>query len=360
MRAALAAAALVVVLASAACGAQPTAGPSAQPGARPTPPASSTSAIAWLPLPAAHRYPTAPTPPATPRPPIPVPPGTPACRASQLEGASAGEEFATGNVDMPIVLRNRGAAACVLAGWADLRILDGGGRVLAAAAGRANRGTFFSDWPKVPVLMQPATPPLPARPGSGQPGRRGQAVMNLSWYDCRQPQAAVLVLDLPAAGGRLQVPFDRRGAYSPACDDPEAPNKRSGWVSRGPLSPAGFPWPPAPRYLDVRVGIHLPASVRRGSTLAYQVTLTNRDHGSYRLDPCPDYNEFLGRKDVVASHQLNCQPVGAIAPGGRVTFQMQLAIPATTMTGPNRLIWGLLDGRIATPVATAPLTITDQ
>jgi Domain of unknown function (DUF4232) len=358
MRGALAAATLVVVLASAACGAQPTAGPAAQPRARPSPPASSSAAIAWLPLPVAHHYPTAPTPPAAPRPPIPVPPGTPACQASQLQGASAGEGFATGNVNMPIVVRNRGAAACVLAGWADLRILDGRGRLLAAAAGTANRGTFFADWPEVLVLLQPGTPPLPARPGSGQPGSRGQAVMNLSWYDCRQPQAAVLVLDLPNAGGRLRVPFDRKGAYSAACDNPGT--KRAGGVLRGPLSPAGFTWPPEPRYLDIGVAIHVPAMVSRGSTLGYQVTLTNRDRSSYRLDPCPDYNEFLGRKDVVASYQLNCQPVGAIAPGERVTFQMQLAIPATTVTGPNQLIWGLSDGRIATPVATAPLTITDR
>ncbi len=357
MRGAIAAAALVVVLASAACAAQPTAGPSAQHRARPMSP---TSSIAWLPLPAAHRYPTAPTPPAIPRPPIPVPPGTPACRAGQLEGASAGVEYATGNVNMPIVVRNRGAAACVLQGWADLTILDGRGRLLAAAAGTtfANRGTFFNDWPEVPVLLASHTPPLPARPDSGQPGRHGQVVMNLAWYDCRQPRAAVLLLDLPAAGGRLRAPFDHRSAYSAVCDNPGA--KPAGTVARGPLSPAGFPWPPAPRYLDVGVDIHVPASVRRGATLAYQVTLTNRDHGSYRLEPCPDYNEFLGRKDVVASYQLNCQPVGAIAPGQRVTFQMQLAIPTTTATGPNRLIWGLLDGRIATPVATAPLTITDR
>jgi hypothetical protein len=184
--------------------------------------------------------------------------------------------------------------------------------------------------------------------------------MNMSWYDCRQPQAAVLVLDLPAAGGRLRVPFDRKGAYSPACDNTGAGAKPAGVVVRGPLSPAGFTWPPEPHYLDIGVDIHAPAMVRRGSTLAYQVTLTNRDHGSYRLDPCPDYNEFLEPKDVVASYQLNCQPVGAIAPGQRVTFQMQLAIPATTVTGPNKLVWGLSDGRIATPVATAPLTITDR
>jgi Protein of unknown function (DUF4232) len=358
MRAARAAGALVVVLASAACAAQPTAGPSAQPRATPSPP---TSVIAWLPLPAAHRYPTAPTPPAIPRPPIPVPPGTPTCRASQLEGASADGGAATGHVNMPIVVRNRGAVACVLAGWADVRILDGGGRVLAVAAGTANRGTFFDDWPKVAVLLAPSTPPLPAHPGSGQAGGRGQAVMNLEWYDCRQPRAAILLLDLPG-GGRLRVPFDRTGAYSAACEPPGAGwgAKRAWVVARGPLSPAGFTWPPEPHYLDVRVDIRAPASVRRGVTLAYQVTLTNRDHRSYRLDPCPDYNQFLGRKDVLASYQLNCQPVGAIAPGEQVTFQMRLAIPATAMTGPNQLIWGLLDGRIATPVATAPLTITDR
>jgi hypothetical protein len=268
----------------------------------------------------------------------------------------AGGGAATGHVNLPIVVRNRGAAACVLAGWADVRILDSGGRVLATAAGTANRETFFSDWPKVAVLLAPHTPPLPAHPDVG-PFRRGQAVMNLEWYDCRQPQAAVLLLDLPGGGGRLRVPFDRTGAYSPACDSPGA--MPTGVLVRGPLSPAGFPWPPAPHYLDVRVAIHAPAMVRRGSTLAYQVTLTNRDIGSYRLDPCPDYNQFLGRKDVVASYQLNCQPVGAIAPGGRVTFQMQLAIPASTATGPTRLSWALLDGRIATPVATAPLTVTD-
>jgi len=289
-----------------------------------------------------------------------VPPATPTCQASQLQGASAGEAAATGNVNMPIVVRNRGAAACVLAGWVDLRILDGRGHLLAAAAGKANRETFFNDWPKVAVLIQPHTPPFPARPGFEQPPSRGQAVMNMSWYDCRQPQAAVLVMDLPAAGGRLRVPFDRKGAYSPACDNPEAGAKPAGEVLRGPLSPAGFTWPPEPRYLDIGIHIRAPATVLRGSTLAYQVTLTNRDHGSYRLDPCPDYNEILARKDVVASYQLNCQPVGAIAPGERVSFEMQLAIPTTTVTGPNRLIWALLDGRIATPVATAPLTITDR
>ena len=56
------------------------------------------------------------------------------------------------------------------------------------------------------------------------------------------------------------------------------------------------------------------------------------------LTRVPDYNQLLGTKDLVASHQLNCRPVGAIAPGDCVTFRMQLDIPATMVTGPNRLI----------------------
>jgi hypothetical protein len=236
MRGAIAAAALVVVLASAACAAQPTAGPSAQPRARPVSP---TSSIAWLPLPAAHRYPTAPTPPAIPRPPIPVPPGTPACRAGQLEGASAGVEYATGNVNMPIVVRNRGAAACVLQGWADLRILDGRGRLLAAAAGTtfANRGTFFNDWPEVPVLLASHTPPLPARPDSGQPGRHGQAVMNLAWYDCRRPQGRGRQLPAPLPAGRSHRAW-------PAGHLPDAaghPYHHGNRTQPAHLGPAGWP-----------------------------------------------------------------------------------------------------------------------
>jgi len=259
------------------------------------------------------------------------------------------------------VVRNRGAAACYLEGWADLAILDGRGHVLAAAAGTANRRTFFDDWPKVAVLMKPGTPPFPARPRPGlrRPPDHGQAVMNMSWYDCHQPRASVLLMDLPAAGGRLRVPFGLEGAYSPACDIPGAA-KPAGWVSRGPLSPAGFPWPPPPHYLDIGVSIRAPAMVHRGSTLVYQVTLTNRGDADYRLDPCPDYNEFLQQKEPVASYQLNCQPVVQIAPGDRVTFEMRLAIPATAVTGANKLVWGLLDGRVATPVATASLDIADR
>ncbi len=109
--------------------------------------------VPWLPLPARHLYVSAPE--VTPRPPIPVPPGTPACRAGQLEGASAGEAAATGNVDMPVVLRNKDTSSCYLEGFADVTVIGPASQVLAVAASAANRGTFFADGPVVPIMMEP-------------------------------------------------------------------------------------------------------------------------------------------------------------------------------------------------------------
>jgi len=358
---------LVIMIVCAACAEAPTAGASVQGGAGAGTTASTRALrdVPWLPLPATGRYPGAPEPSAKPRPPVPVPPGTPVCQAGQLEGVELAGGAAGGHVNLPILVRNRATAACVLEGWADMTILDAGGRVLVAAVGTknpANLSTFFVGWPKLPVLLRPATPPLPGRPGAEtgytDPSHRGQAEMNMEWFDCRAPLAAVLILGLPEGGGQLRVPFPRRASYAPSCDDPQVSRTAGGWVGRDPLSPAGFTWPPKPDSLNLLVGIHAPATVRRGSTLVYQVVLVNHDHGGYRLDPCPDYNEILGRKDVIASYQLNCHPVGMIASGERVTFEMRLAVPATMATGPTQLVWALLDGRVEVPGATAPLTVT--
>jgi hypothetical protein len=276
--------------------------------------------------------------------------------ASELEGAALGEGAAAGNINMPLLIRNRTASACYLEGFADVTVVDRAGRVVAQAVGAANRGTFFADWPPVPVLMKPGTTALPTTPSPGQQVSPGQATMNMSWYDCRQPQAAQLTLDLPAAGGRLVVPFSMKGSYSPACDSPSSSPFVS--LSRGPLSPAGFSWPPAPDYITVAITVSAPPSVRRGSTLVYYVTLENTSRMDYRLGECPDYNEFLQAKAVVASFQLNCGPVAEIVPGTSATFQMKLVVPSEISTGPNDVTWALLDGRLASPVTQFPLVIT--
>jgi hypothetical protein len=307
--------------------------------------------VPWLPLPDGHRYPQAPQP--SPSLPVPVPAGTPPCRAVQLEGVGSIGGAAAGNVNYPLVLRNRSASACFLEGYADVSVLDAAGGALAQAAGGSGRGTFFDDPPVLPVMMEPGTAALSATAGPPASTDPGQARMNLQWYDCRRPQAASLLLGLPAGGARLAILFPLQAAYSPACDSPG--HTTTAGLLRGPLSPSGLGW--TSNGLTVPVSIVAPASVRAGSILRYTVTLTDRSAEAYVLSPCPDYNEFLGAKEVVASYQLNCAPVGVIPAGGTATFEMRFAVPATVVPGTKRLAWALVDGRLAIPTAATAIAV---
>ena len=314
---------------------------------------SRSAVVPWLPRPAAHLFPEPPSP--SPRSPIPVPAGTPLCGAGQLEAASTFDGAATGHINLPVILRNRGASACSLEGYADVSIVDASGGLLAQAVGAAGRGTFFQDGPMVPVLMEPSTAPLTPGEAVQWRGDRGQAWMNLEWYDCQHRQSARVFVDLPAGGGRISAPFSFTAPYSPVCDSPG--HGADSGVSRGPLSPSGLAWPPAPAVITVAVSISAPASVRRGSTLRYTAALRNESPGQYRLDPCPDYVEILGEKQAASSYQLNCSPVGVLLPGGSVIFEMRLAVPAALAAGTTRLSWTLLDGRLATPTATTIVSV---
>jgi hypothetical protein len=291
----------------------------------------------------------------TPSPPLAVAAGTPACRAGQLEGIETAGGAATGNVDERILLRNVSATACYLEGYVDISILDSSGRTLASASGTADRGTFFDLSPQaVPVLMEPGTPELSASEEVGVSGS-GQAFLNVAWYACHPAlQAAQAALQLPNGGGRLLVPFVIESPYSPVCDGTTAAYRE---LSRGPIDAAGYLSEPAPVYIEMPIGIDAPASVTAGSILTYYVTMLNASTTTYDLSECPDYVEMLGAKQPVASYQLNCGPVGAVAPGGAVTFQMRLAIPGGVATGPETLSWTLVDGRLGMATASTQIEI---
>jgi hypothetical protein len=203
--------------------------------------------------------------------------------------------------------------------------------------------------------MPPGTDPLVVNPGPGSHGVLGQALMHFEWYDCTRPQASKLVVSLPDEGGRLSVPFAVTGNHSPACEGPASANSSA--LSRGSLSPAGVDWAVQRSYLDVAIAISAPPTVRRGSTLAYTVTIANHGDREYRLSPCPDYVEFVGAKEAWAEHQLNCAPVGTIAPGGSVALAMRIEIPATMTVGSSKITWALRDGRIRQPVAYGAVQI---
>jgi hypothetical protein len=322
-------------------------------GSAPTPAKTAGSSyVAWLPLAPTHEF--VPAPPATPP---ALPAGTPECKASQLEGESLGEGAATGNVNMPLQLRNRGGSACYVHGFPDVTVLDASGHVLARGIGADGRGTFFEDGPDVPILLPPGTPDLPApKLPIDSTNLKGQAFMNFSWYDCPPlPQASHIALDLPDGGGRLIIPFALQAYYSAACGNGQAQGPA---VFRGPFSATGVPWPPAADTIPVTVDISAPASVSRGATLVYFVTIRNDGSRDYRLQPCPDYFEFLMGVKNGPTYQLNCPPAGLIAPGRSVKFEMRLAIPSGEPTGSSYINWSLQDRRIDPGAAQAPILIT--
>jgi hypothetical protein len=314
---------------------------------------TSSGSVPWLSLPPSNVYPAPPSPGIAP--PIAIPAGTPACKAAQLEGSLLGMSAATGHTNTPVAIRNTGSAACYLSGYTDLIILDASGHELVVATGAATGETFFRDGPAVQVLMQPGTPPLRSTAAPSRQASRGQAFMNIEWYDCRGTRAASLSLDLPHASGNLTIAFDVIAPSSPVCD---SSGVSAVGLRRGPFSPAGYAWPPEPKYLTVDIAISAPASAKRGSTLVYFVTVKNADNIDYRLDPCPDYVEILGAKLAVAGYQLNCKPVRHIPADASVKFEMRLDVPATLSAGPSELTWALSDGRLALPYGRAPIEIT--
>lgn len=317
------------------------------------PKSTAANYVPWLPLSPSKVYPQPLTP--SPAPPVPIPMGTQPCKAAQLEGILFGSSAATGHINTPIVLRNKDTSACYLEGYPDLTIMDSSGKTLAQAVGAQRGETFFADGPVVQVLVQPGTPPLQATNSPGQPATRGQGWLNVEWYDCRGTVAAQMSINLPDAGGALTIPYHFQAPYSPVCDGTGMPTVG---LLRGPVSPAGYDWPPGPVYMTVNVAISAPASARRGSTLVYFVTLKNADQADYKLDQCPNYGELLALKKVVATYQLNCSPVGHIAPGASTKFEMHLDIPSDLPAGQNQLTWALYDARLAMPFANVPIEIT--
>ena len=57
------------------------------------------------------------------------------------------------------------------------------------------------------------------------------------------------------------------------------------------------------------------------------------------LSPCPSYDIWLGPKQVIGTHSLNCGSVGAIPPGHSVWFDMKLRIPANMPAGHSGVAW---------------------
>jgi hypothetical protein len=106
--------------------------------------------------------------------------------------------------------------------------------------------------------------------------------------------------------------------------------------------------------LSLAPAIHVPATVRAGRTLHYQVTLTNSTNTAVPLDPCPNYTQSLVRQTSRGDHpttttyRLNCAAIHTVPAHTTVTLQMQQPIPTTGANQTFTLGWTWGDGKQTT------------
>jgi hypothetical protein len=86
----------------------------------------------------------------------------------------------------------------------------------------------------------------------------------------------------------------------------------------------------------------VPDSFVAGTTIHYQVTITNDSAGPLTFDTCPDYEEGF-TPDRLVSYQLNCATVRRLEAGASVTFAMEFtSLPSPkTAAGPQKFLWRL-------------------
>jgi hypothetical protein len=103
-----------------------------------------------------------------------------------------------------------------------------------------------------------------------------------------------------------------------------------------PLPPALMP------QSSLRARFTVPSSASKGTTLEYEVILSNPTNGAITLDPCPSYTQWLGMPPQVL-HQtllLNCLS-RTIQARQSVAFQMRMSIPGSFPSGFTKLGWDL-------------------
>ncbi|WP_433607913.1 hypothetical protein ACQP2P_34055 [Dactylosporangium sp. CA-139114] len=231
-----------------------------------------------------------------------------------LDGTTTG---ADGTRTYTMLVPSRHSGRCTLSGTPPL-IADGtavpAGALVPRADGSRQPATVD---PGEPVRVDIAVTPCPA----GQP-----------------PPGRALAVTIGTA--RVAVP----GIIEPGCGFAVSP-----WYYQAPL-----------RNAPLTVTMTAPATVRRGTTLVYRVTISNAFPQAFGLDPCPVYRQSLG--EARGTYRLNCT-TKTIPRHSSQTYEMRLDVPASTPPGPARLSWmaATPDGTVAiADLATGGVTVQVQ
>jgi hypothetical protein len=130
------------------------------------------------------------------------------------------------------------------------------------------------------------------------------------------------------------------------------------------------PPPPVVQYVVLPLPattLKVPSSVRAGTALVYELTLTNSTQQPMDLvASCPNYGEQLFLSDsrggppraIKPLFQLNCKPAATLLPGASLNFEMQLAVPNDEAPGPYQLFFTIGYWNAMTTPVGSPVTVS--
>lgn len=318
----------------------------------PTSPAPANGAqgvIPWLPLPAQVEAPVTPSPT-----PSPLPAGTKPCTPAQLKVNDLGRNGAGGTVFRYFGFAGRGPRPCFVEGTPTVELFDRAGRKLPFKM----RSPFGGAGSPAPVLVEPG--PLPIL---GTNLRPGQAGLGIDWVSQPEQCPGSAAVEIASAGITLATggPAVTVALVSPA----------GGYTCKG-LGIDTFAGPPPPieepPVLPLpAIALKVPASVRLGQVLDYQVTLTNDTLKPIDLVAnCPNYGQELfpsapsGNPNPAMKplFQLNCGAAGAMLPNATLRFEMRLTVPRETTPGPYFVVFQLSYWNTYSDPASAMVSVT--
>ncbi len=231
----------------------------------------------------------------------------PPCKAAELAFVNSGPSQLTGDHGIILELRNIGSASCLLSGTP---------KVVAEGTGLPN--ITATNRPMIFFGQEADTPPgevvflfIGVSAACATTGQSSTIYNTLDIYYPLGGELVVHGLSLDNYCGMATTPF-----YS---------------VKPGPQ----YPNPPTANLVPI---LKLPAMVKAGSTLTYEVDVSNPLDKPVELSPCPIYMEYSSFRISFLYH-LNCSSVHSIAPHGEVRYQMKMAIPAGAPLGEASIHW---------------------
>jgi hypothetical protein len=268
-----------------------------------------------------------------------VPPGTRACLAADVVATETGFNGAGGRLYDSITLTDVSATPCLLSGVPRAALLDQAGHEIA--------------------MQTMAEPAYGLQPAYLQP-KAGSASLAVGWpsrddLGCSTTGLPASAIEIWFPDAPLKVALGRVPVVYP-CAGPLG-------VTPFQLTPVAEDTPP-PSLPPVQVRLSAPSAVKPGAVLNYTVTLTNT--GSSTIDlraSCPNYEEELfpiGRGSPLGGkhfYALNCADAGLIAPGGSLTFAMQLPVAPGAVPGVYKLTWLVGLGNAMTVHAETPVRV---